>query len=54
MANEVLSTGLQSELLVYSPHGIDIKIDAYVVIIDNQYPPQSFETKQTREEKKIP
>jgi len=36
--NEVLSTGLQPELLVNSPHRIDIKIDTYVVIIDNQYP----------------
>jgi hypothetical protein len=43
MANEVLSTGLQPELLVYSPHRIGIKIDAYFVIIGNhQYPLKVF------------
>ena len=50
MANEVLSTGLQPELLVYSPHRISVKVDAYAVIIDNQYS-QSFECKGGRGKK---
>jgi hypothetical protein len=33
MANKVLSTGFQPELLVDGLHRIDIKIDAYVIVL---------------------
>lgn len=49
VANKVLSTRFQSKLLIYGLHRIAIKIDAYVVVIDNQS--HSVLDMSTREEK---